>query len=92
MSDKIDDVLDGYEIGNDEAFLLEMIDLHIDRMDLFVIMGFVELALRHPKVSENLKRLGRGIGGQILFRLLGDGLRLPDEVKEAFFKTFEMEG
>lgn len=66
------------------------ISLEIDRLTLFVIVGGLELALRHPRIPQATSETIREVGIIFSRRLVADGLRLPEDVRRSWESTFKI--
>lgn len=73
---------------NDGAFYMETCILKISRLSLLCIVSNLELALRHPDMPKITEKETREIGRKLALRLIDDGLILPNNVMDSWFKTF----
>ncbi len=73
---------------NDESWYTKVITLEISRISLLAIVGNIELALRHPDIPKATKEETRKLGLSLAMGLIEDGIILPDDVMEAWYKTF----
>ena len=68
-----------------------VIPLEMDRFSMLVIVGSIELALRHPQFTGPSAQAAREIGFDFARRLLVDGLDVPDEVVNSWSETFQVD-
>jgi len=67
-----------------------VVRLNIDRISLFGLIEFLELALKHPHLPDSTKEKGVEMGRTFASCLLDDGLIIPDQVRESWEATFDM--
>ena len=73
---------------NERSFYMEICILKLDRISLLCIIANLQLALRHPNMPLTTRDQTREIGKSLALRLIGDGITLPDNVMENWYKTF----
>lgn len=63
--------------------MIELCKLH-----LVMLIGFIELSLKHPEIPGSLKIWGADLGRQLFDCLLEEGFMAPEEVLKDYRKAF----
>ena len=80
------------DIGDvDKQWMITPTEIYITRIGLLIVLSMMRLALRHPNIPDTIKSIGKGIGLDILNHLINEGIEMPDNVYQAYIKTFTIE-
>ena len=75
---------------NDREWYKGMVRVNVDRISLLKLIGILELVLRHLDLPDSIKQKGVEMGRSFASYLLDDGLVIPDQVRESWEATFNM--